>query len=318
MPGRVDRRARFRWDLRVPEYDAFGREIGENTLGGLAGEESKSGASAQPAREWTPEQLADATSYGASPTPTPTSTPTPVARPQPEPQATPQPQPAQFQQPQFEQPRIQSPAFQPQGIPGARRRRSGVGCLVGLVILAAIIAIPVFAVVSVVDDASDTIDKVTGTIDDFGQQPAEPGKPPAGIAGRSMVAPANFAKAVQRLERSGMGQITLLRLAPERLDVQVAKGGRERSAQITYAGRFTRGPAVGGSSATPLAYADIEPGAPARLVRGSRRFGVRPRGINYLVLMDLPGIGKRWVAYFKNGVYVQGDQSGRGARKISG
>ena len=42
-------------------------------------------------------------------------------------------------------------------------------------------------------------------------------------------------------------------------------------------------------------------------MRGSAaRYGVREKGINYLVLSAVPGEGHHWVAYFKNGVYVRG------------
>jgi hypothetical protein len=299
----------------VPEYDAFGREIGEDTLSGLGGSDAESKAGPEPASQWTSEQLAQA---AARPAPEPVIAPPPQPAPQPF-QAQPQPQP----QPQA--PRIQSPSFNvPVGsLPTVRRRRGGVGCLIGLVILAAVIAGPVIAVVSLVDDASDTIDKVTGTIDGLDpaapDDPGKPVKPPTGIAGRSLIAPRNFDRAVRRIEDAGIGRIALLRLAPERLDVQVAKGSRQRSVQVTFDGDFTRAPATAGGTSMPtLAYSDIEPRAPARLVRASRRYGVRPKGINYLVLSNLPGIGLRWVAYFKNGVYVAGDRNGRNPQKISG
>ena len=97
------------------------------------------------------------------------------------------------------------------------------------------------------------------------------------------------------------------------------KGSRLRTAQINYKGDFTRGPDTpGGAGARPVAFSDIDAAAPARLVLASKRYGVRPKQINYLVLSNLPGIGLRWVAYFKNGVYVAGDRHGRGPQKISG
>ena len=42
---------------------------------------------------------------------------------------------------------------------------SGFGCLIGLVILAAIVAGPVIAIVSFVGAADDAIDEVTGVLD---------------------------------------------------------------------------------------------------------------------------------------------------------
>jgi hypothetical protein len=56
-----------------------------------------------------------------------------------------------------------------------------------------------------------------------------------------------------------------------------------------------------------------------RLVRrAAARFGLRERGINYLIASAQPtGGGHRWIAYFKNGVYVEGDARGRVVRRIS-
>jgi len=41
------------------------------------------------------------------------------------------------------------------------------------------------------------------------------------------------------------------------------------------------------------------------------------RGINYLVMSVSAGEGHRWVAYFKDGVDVEGDRRGRVVRRIS-
>lgn len=306
----------------MPEYDAFGREIGEDTHSGLGGSDADSKSRARPADEWTAEQLASASAAEApaAPPPVPVTALQPGSPLQPQ---QPQAQPPPHQQQQ----RIQSPSFNVpvSGISMPRRRRSGVGCLVGLVVLAGVIAIPVFAVISLVGDATDTIDSVTGTIDSLDpgapdeDEPGQPARPPTGIAGTSMVARPHVVRAVRRIERAGIGRIWQFRLAPERLDVVTVKGSRLRTAQINYKGDFTRGPDTpGGAGARPIAFSDIDAAAPARLVRASKRYGVRPKQINYLVLSNLPGIGVRWVAYFKNGVYVAGDRHGRGPQKISG
>jgi hypothetical protein len=116
-----------------------------------------------------------------------------------------------------------------------------------------------------------------------------------------------------------MGGATLIRLAPERLDAQLVRRARRRSVQVDFQGAVTRGAATGdGAGLTTVALSAIDPGAPARLVRGSAaRYKVRTRGINYLVMTPWPGEGHRWIAYFKNGVYVQGDRRGRVVRRIS-
>ena len=47
------------------------------------------------------------------------------------------------------------------------------------------------------------------------------------------------------------------------------------------------------------------------------RYGLREKGINYLVLSPSPAGGHRWTAYFKNGHYIEGDAKGRIVRRIS-
>ena len=259
----------------VPEYDAFGREIGEDTLAGLGGD---SRARARPAPEREPKPEA------------------PAAEPP---------------------PRNPAPTFTVQR-PSMPRRRSGagVGCLIGLVILAVVVVGPVIALVGFVDDAGDTIDEITGTIDGIAPDPDRVA--PVGVTGASMVSRANFAQALARMQSARLGRLTFIRLSPDRVSAQFVKGSRQRNAQIDFEGDFERGALTRGAPvATALALKAIDPGAPARLVRGSRRFGTRPKGIDYLVLTPSPGAGARWVAYFKNGVYVEGDLRGKVVRRIS-
>jgi hypothetical protein len=279
----VDRGPRFRWDAPVPEYDAFGREIGENTLSGL-------GSGAPPAQ----------------PTPQPQPTPAPAQ----EPAAT-APQEVTFSLPDGAPVTV---------MPGARRRRtSGIGCLVALLILGAVVAAPVIAIFSFVGSASDVIDDVTDAIDsetlDIPEvtPPDEPGPPPTGITGRSMIAKDNFARALQRLRKEDARRLGLVRLAPERLDVTAVRGGKQRLMQIRADGELIRFDPTPGGSPPTLALSALDPAAPARLVRGSaERYRVNPKGIDYLVAGE-----DGWVAYFKGGTYVQGDARGRVVRRIN-
>jgi hypothetical protein len=206
------------------------------------------------------------------------------------------------------------------------RRRSGVGCLVGLVILLAIVAVPIIAIVSVVGSAEDTFDDITGVFDSapdvepaIPEAPVAPAKPPSGLTGASMIAPANFGKALKRLEQTGPGRIMTIRLSPDRVDAELVKGSRQRNAVVNFEGELTRGTARRGVPAfATVAFSELDRSAPARLVRASAaRFHVREKGINYLVLSSFPGEGHHWVAYFKNGVYVQGDRHGKVVRRIS-
>jgi hypothetical protein len=187
---------------------------------------------------------------------------------------------------------------------------------------------PIVALVAIAGEAGDTIDEIRDAFDSAPDveipqipepdAPAEAAAPPGGIAGRSMIAKGNFGKALGRLD--GMGRVAFIRLSPDRVDAQVVKGSRQRLAQVNFQGDLARSPAsAANSSLATVAFSAIDRSAPARLVRGSaQRYRVRPKGINYLVMSPWPGEGHRWVAYFKNGVYVQGDRRGRVVRKISG
>ena len=132
----------------VPKFDAFGREIGEDTLSGLGGSEPAPQATPQPVPATSWSEPPAAATFGA-----------PVEDP---PAAPPQPQPA------APQATFTIPGTIPvSSIPGVRRRRgmSGFGCLIGIVVLAAVVAGPIIAIVSFVGAADDAIDDVTGIID---------------------------------------------------------------------------------------------------------------------------------------------------------
>jgi len=295
----------------VPKYDAFGREFCEDTLAGLAGESESGGATAAPAGDWTEAQLAAA---AEAPAPELPVTPQPAPAPPP-PQQFSMPQPTQV--PSFDLPAPGAPVVHV-------RRRSGLGCFVGLVIMLAVVAAPIALVVfsagDAIDEITDAIDSVPDiTVPEPPAEPEQPAKPPVGVSGRSMVAPGNLRKALRRLDRARLGRVTLLRLSPDRVDAQLVKGGRQRSAQVDFEGDLVRGPASpGGTGLSAIALEAIDVRAPARLVRGSAaRYKVRERGIDYLVLMPDPIEGHRWTAYFKNRVYVQGDRSGRVVRRIN-
>src|SRR5215218_7586423 len=223
-PHGVDPAPRFRWDGDVPKYDAFGREFGEDTLAGLAGESESGGATAAPAGDWTEAQLAAA---AEAPAPELPVTPQPAPAPPP-PQQFSMPQPTQV--PSFDLPAPGAPVVHV-------RRRSGLGCFVGLVIMLAVVAAPIALVVfsagDAIDEITDAIDSVPDiTVPEPPAEPEQPAKPPVGVSGRSMVAPGNLRKALRRLDRARLGRVTLLRLSPDRVDAQLVKGGRQRSAQV--------------------------------------------------------------------------------------
>jgi hypothetical protein len=291
----------------VPKYDPFGREIGEDTLAGLGGDPSARERAA-PAEGRTEEQRAEAASFEPLAEPEPAvAAETPLTAPQ-------RPQPAQV--PRFEIPTSPAPTSR-------ARRRGSTGCLGLVIVMAVIAAVPILAIVSFVGSAGDAIDEIKDafesapSVDLAPEGPESPGAPPTGIAGRSMVAPDNFGGALMRLR--GMGRVATIRLSPDRLGAELVKGSRHRSAVVGLDGGLSRSVVPGATAGVrTLALSAIDRRAPARLVRGAAaKYPVRARGINYLLLTPWPGEGHRWVAYFKNGVYVQGDRKGRVVRRIS-
>jgi hypothetical protein len=275
----------------VPEYDAFGREIGENTLAGLGADSNPQPetAAAQPSRE------------------------TPVAR------AT-----------APEAPRMTSSV--PEGAPATalpgvgKRRGAGLGCVVALVVAAAVIAGPVIGVIAIFGEAKDAIDDVTDAFDpgtiDLPDGPAVPGEgpPPTGIAGDSLIAPSNFSHALSAMEQAAFTRATRIDLRPDRLTVTAVTGPDVRDVRITYTAAVEAGdPSPLNAASGTLALSALEPAAPARLVRGAaKRYPVKPKGINYVLTDPGPDGGHHWRAYFKNGVYVEGDAKGRVIRRFDG
>lgn len=290
----------------MPKYDAFGREIGEDTLGGLG-----SGATANPAPDTeTAEDGYSGPAGGATAEPVAAE----PARPEPPvfaaAAATQQPRP----QPRSQRPSVTIP-LHPQ-----RRRRSGRGVIfVVLFVLFIFIAPLVIGGVVIFNTVDDATDAVRGGIKDgleaVPNTPAKPaGAPPKGIGGRSLVRRDHFAAALGELRGSEL-RVANLRLAPERIDATLlTRGGRLRHVQVQPGGNIERfgsdsGPGFDNTSTIP--FARLNPGAPQRLARrGAAKLGVPVSTLQYLVPTNFGG-KVTWAAYFKRARYVIGDAAGR-------
>jgi hypothetical protein len=271
----------------VPEYDAFGREIGENTLEGLGGD---SRADTPPAARPDSDGQAAALRAAAS-----------------EAAAAPAPP-------------VSSIGDPPPQSTARRRAPRAIGCLFSLVFLAAVVGVIGIAAAGIFGAAQDAIDDVTDTIDSPALPlPDAPAEPPSGVAGDSLIAPANLTRALARLRQEG-SRATQVAAWPDRVAADLAKGGRGRLVQVPAGGDVFRGdPHPLPSGTRTVALADLDPEAPARLVRRSAaRFKVRPQGIDYVIASpDFTGGGTyHWVAYFRNGTYVEGGASGKVRRRI--
>lgn len=293
----------------MPEYDAFGREIGEDTLAGLGGSSAardedlireRTEAQAQPA----PPRETEAPIFEA-----------PVAK----------PDPAAPQQPVFvsvkERPVfVSAPAFRK---PKRIVRRAGLGCL-ALIILIPVLLVALGAALAVFGIDTDPEVK-TGRVqvprpsESLEIAPGKKAKPPRGLESRSLVRRANFARAMKRLRAANLGSVSFLRVAPERIDARlVTQSGRLSNVQLTFDGKLNRGGSTAGfKSAARDSFAQINTAAPERLTRaGARRLGRKTTSINYTAY--LAGGGQFvWGAYFKGSGIAQGDARGRFLRRIN-
>jgi hypothetical protein len=142
--------------------------------------------------------------------------------------------------------------------------------------------------------------------------------PPAGLGARSLLRPAAVGRVLASARRDPGGRLGLLRLAPERADLQLARrGGGLDLLQIGADGGRTLVRSPGSAPSHAIIFSAIDRGAPQRLVRAAARRLRRPaRAVDYVVLIDVLG-GPRWSAYFTGGAAFQGDAHGRIIRRIS-
>jgi hypothetical protein len=285
----------------VPKYDAFGREIGEDTLQGLGN------ASSEPEQDWREME------------------PVPAEPPRPDPQ----PAPAEPAKPAFvtkdaDEAQRRAMAAQLGGMlqqaatartsgaqPTITVRRSGSakGCLVAIVVVLLIGGAVLAGVVSFVSSVSDEVGKIKLP------EIATTGPAPKGLAGQSLMRPAAFSAALAKLRADESTKLTHVRIAPERIDAQLLTDeGRLRSVQFTPGGEMKRlGPdsGPGFDTAGTIPYARLRPGAPARLARqGAKKIGVPVSTVQYAV-PTYSSSELTWAVYFEHARYVIGDARGR-------
>ena len=275
----------------MPKYDAFGREIGEDTLRGLGGSPS----------EPRPDRREEASG---------------------------QPQPAQRQSaPADEAERraladrlsnvLQQQAATRPATPTVTVRRSGGGrgCLIALVVLLVAGAAAALAIVGLVG----SID-IEGGIEDAVNSPATSEPAPKGIEGESLARPEALGAALATIRSQGGGKLANLRVAPDRVDATLlTPQGRLRHVQVKPGGKLERfgsdsGPGFDGVPTT--SFEKLRPGAVQRLARrGAEEHGIPVSEFQYAVPQDIGG-QVRWVVYFTRGRYVIGDARGRFERAL--
>jgi hypothetical protein len=109
-----------------------------------------------------------------------------------------------------------------------------------------------------------------------------------------------------------------LRLAADRLDVQVVDGGRLHSVQATADGAVRElsasGPGFDHLASVP--WRAIDTAAARRLASSAaRRRGVAVTRVDYLALLSIGG-EVRWSLFFRDGTHFTADAQGRGARRV--
>ena len=289
----------------MPEYDAFGREIGEDTLAGWRS--GSSGLPESPAPEpAAPPRPVPAPVTSGDPLATTAASATPVAAPpasatpaSPAPTASPPPsaRPARLQ---FQRP--------------PRRKRRIRFRWIALLIAGWVGFNVVSNVADKVDEAARSIKIPAITV------PTPAAAAPVGLGARSLLRPAAFERALADLRGREIGRIQNLRVAPERIDASLlTRRGTLVSVQIRPGGEFQRfsesGAGFGGIATIP--YGKLDPTAPQQLVRAAaERLGRPVSRIDYLV-PTLSSGELTWGAYFKGGAIFLANARGKITRRIS-
>jgi hypothetical protein len=314
----------------VPKYDAFGREIGEDTLEGLGGSpappsesawQERSGRdeaswqqaervevarlqAAAAAEDARAERAEDARQEAAGDS----RWTAPAGA---EPAADPR------QQLAAQLSGVLKQAAGARSTPTVTVQRSGSakGCLVAIVVVLLIGGAAAAGIVSLVN----SVDIDTGGLETTIKAPGTGGPKPKGLGAGSLARRAELGAALTKLRTEGGGRLTNLRVAPERIDATLlTPAGRLRHVQIAPGGelaRFGSDSGPGFDSVSTIPFGRLRPGAPQRLVRrGAEEIGVPVSDLQYLVPTFSSG-ELTWAAYFTRSRYVLGNSRGRFQRK---
>jgi len=273
----------------VPEYDAFGREIGEDTLS-----QWKQGSSALP-----PEP---APQRPATPAPAAVTAGDQLGSPAAAQASLPQAAPA---------PRARRT---PASDPGLRRRRRRRGTKLGLLLVAGWIAF------NLIGTLVDKVEDAARTISVPNLSPPTPAEQPTGLGAGSLLRPAAFQRALGDIRRRDIGRLQHLRVAPERIDATLhTPRSTLVNVQVSTADGFQRfsESSPGFPATNTIPYGRLDPRVPQRLTRAAaERLGQPETAINYLVPSRSDG-AVTWGAYFKNGAIFLADARGRITRRIN-
>ena len=265
----------------MPEYDAFGREVGEDTLSEWRQGSSGLPPPPEPAQRRPPVTAAPSVVTAGDPLGTAT---VPAAPPT---------------------------TRRAPGLPRRRRRRGSK--LVVLLVLGWVAFNLIGNLAGEVEDAARTI-----TVPKL--SPPTPAEQPTGLGPGSLLRPAGFSRALADIRRRDIGRLQNLRVAPERIDATLfTPRGTLVNVQVSATEGYRKfsesGP--GFTASDTVRYGQLDPRAPQRLTRAAaERLGRPVSAINYLV-PSLFDDKVTWGAYFKNGAIFLADARGRITRRIN-
>ena len=156
------------------------------------------------------------------------------------------------------------------------------------------------------------------TADLAGIAVTHPGQRPfaEGLKGRSLLREPNLAAALAKVGEYGR-QVTLLRLAPDSLDVTLRGDGKSRTVQVDAAQRVVVRDSPSSPSPPALRIDQIDPAAPGRAFATAMRKGdLSPEHIDYAVAFS----PTEWHLYFKDAPprrsHWQAGGDGRQVRRV--
>ena len=264
----------------MEERDPFGREKDDDPLADMG---------------WASEEAAP-----------PASGPAEIGAPSPDAPAAPQPPPRITPRPSLP---IETDWRAP--APGrAVRGCAAAGCILPAAVIVFIVAVAAIVIPRAVDEIGDDVDPIL-------PDPVRPQRdPPQGLARGSLLLHANFAAALRRVERaSGARRVRLVRVAPDRIDVQAVVGGRTRLTQTTWDGQTRVIATTPGGGGKTFPWSRVDPAAPQRIASAATR-GRRGTSFDYAVLLD--AISLTWSAFLKDGTHFTASPDGRNVSRVGG
>jgi hypothetical protein len=208
------------------------------------------------------------------------------------------------------------------------RRRRLLGPLLGWIVALLVVSPFVIGGYFVYRTFHDTVKPAIGAVQDVrdrveaaqedGNGDQRTTAAPTGVSGHSLLVADRVERLLGQVRRDPGGRLLMLRLAPDRANVQLSHGDGLAILQVGWDGArsLTTTPS-GSATVKSIIFSSIDTKAPARLVRrAAHRAGVSTKTIDYVVIVNVAG-APRWSAFFKGGAGFGGDAHGRIVNRIS-